>query len=466
MAVERLQRLGARITRFALAALCLLATAAYAMPAIQQWETKSGARVYFVENHDLPMLDLSVEFPAGGAYDPADKSGLARMTNRLLQLGTQDLSEDDMARKLADVGAIISNRFDTDRGGLALRTLSSRREREQALAVFASALQRPQFSPQILDREKVRVEDGIRESDTKPETIAAVTFFRMVFRDHPYGQRLSGEVETVKRLTRDDLERFYAAHYVARHAVVALVGDVSRADAQAIAERLTAGLPAGAEQPPALPVVPPLTSSEARWVAHPAKQSHILIGGPSIRRDDPDYFPLLVGNYVLGGGGFVSRLMDEVRQKRGLAYSAYSTFSALQRKGSFVIGMQTRREQTAEALEVVDRTLRSFLEHGPTAPELAAAKENLAGSFPLRIDSNGKIHDYLALIGFYRLPLTYLDDFVKNVEAVTIADVKAAFARHVDASRLVTVVVGPAKAAPAKVGAVDGALRAQPHAVP
>jgi zinc protease len=168
------------------------------------------------------------------------------------------------------------------------------------------------------------------------------------------------------------------------------------------------------------------------------------VGAPSIRRTDPDYFPLLVGNYVLGGGGFVSRLMEEVRQKRGLAYSAYSTFSALQRKGPFVIGMQTRRDQTEEALKVVDRTLRDFLAKGPTEQELTAAKQNLAGSFPLRIDSNGKILEYLAVIGFYRLPLTYLEDFTKNVERVTAAEVRAAFSRHLDAGRMVTVVVGAA----------------------
>jgi zinc protease len=264
----------------------------------------------------------------------------------------------------------------------------------------------------------------------------------MVFQDHPYGQRQSGEVETVEALTRDDLVAFYREHYVARHAIVALMGDLTREEAAAIAEQVTSALPRGRGEPPALPAVPDLGKPDARWIAHPATQSHILVGAPSISRTDPDYFSLLVGNYVLGGGGFVSRLMEEVRQKRGLAYSAYSSFSALQRKGPFVIGMQTRQDQTEEALKVVDQTLRDFLAHGPTEQELTAAKQNLAGSFPLRIDSNAKILEYLAVIGFYRLPLTYLEDFVKNVERVSAADVRAAFSRHLDAGRMVTVVVG------------------------
>jgi zinc protease len=161
-----------------------------------------------------------------------------------------------------------------------------------------------------------------------------------------------------------------------------------------------------------------------------------------MRRDDPDYFALFVGNQILGGGGFVSRINEEVRQKRCLAYSAYSYFSPLKAAGPFVIGMQTQREQAAEALKLVRATLREFLASGPTEAELSAAKKNIIGGFPLRIDSNRKIHGYLALIGSYRLPLTYLEDFVGNVERVTLADIRRAFAR-LDPERMVTVVVGP-----------------------
>ena len=428
-----------------LAALALFAlcTLAYAIPPIQHWQTASGAQVYFVENHDLPMFDLSVDFPAGAAYDTLEKSGVARMTNHVMRLGTGDMDENEIARRLADVGALLGGRFDADRAGITLRSLSGKTERGQALKVVASLLQRPIFPASIIDREKARAVDMIRESDTKPETIASRNFFRMVYRGHPYGLRDAGEADTVARLTRDDLLAFYRSHYAAPYAVVALMGDLTREEANAMAEDITAGLPPAAGAEPVLPPVPQLTHSDTRWFQHPATQSHILIGAPSIARTDPDYFPLLVGNYVLGGGGFVSRLMDEVRQKRGLAYSAYSYFAALRHKGPFVIGMQTRRDQTPEALAVVRKTLDDFLKHGPTDKELTAAKQNLVGGFPLRIDSNRKIQEYLALIGFYHLPLTYLDDFVKNVERVTAADVRSAFARHIDATRLVTVVVGP-----------------------
>lgn len=435
-----------RFSSWLAAAVLLLAAAqAHAILPIQHWQTTSGARVYFVENRDLPMFDLSVEFPAGAGYDTQDKSGAASMTNQLLRLGAGGMGENEIARQLADVGAQLAQRFDTDRAGLALRTLSSASERKQALDMFDRILQRPEFPEAVLEREKVRLIGALKEADTKPETIAALTFSRLAYGQHPYALRASGEVGTVSGLTRQDLVNFYRGHYVARRAVVAIIGDLSRDEAAAIAEEATAGLPQSDAAEPSLPAVAALTAGTTRFIANPASQSHILIGAPGMSRGDPDYFPLFVGNYVLGGGGFVSRLVEEVRQKRGLVYSVYSYFSPLQQRGPFLIGMQTKREQAPEALAVVQKTLREFLANGPTAQELEAAKQNITGGFPLRIDSNRKIHEYLEVIGFYRLPLSYLDDFVGNVERVTAADVKSAFARRIDPDKLVTVVVGAAE---------------------
>jgi zinc protease len=427
-----------------LAAVMLAAVAlpVQALLQIQHWQTASGARVYFVENHDLPMLDLSVEFPAGASYDQAAKSGVASMTNRLLQLGADGMTEDEIARRFADVGAQFGGRFSTDHAGLSLRTLVSAKELRQALDDFARILRRPEFPQAVLEREKVRLIGALKEADTRPDTIAALTFYRLVYRDHPYALRSSGEVATVEKLTRDDLAAFHRRHYAASYAVVALIGDVSRAEAEAIAEEVTRGLPQGGGAEPTLAPVPPLTAGATRVIAHPASQSHIMIGSLGITRTDPDYFPLFVGNYVLGGGGFVSRINEEIRQKRGLAYSAYSYFSPLQQQGPFLIGMQTQRDQAQGALKVVNELLRDFVARGPTEAELKAAKQNIIGGFPLRIDSNAKIHGYLSLIGTYRLPLTYLDDFAKNVERVTAADIKDAFARRIDPERMVTVVVG------------------------
>ena len=428
-------------TFFAIALLAI-AQLAHAILPIEHWRTSAGAKVYFVENRGLPILDVSVDVPAGSGFDTPAKSGLAAMTNGLMRLGAAGMSEDDIARRLADVGAQMSNRFDSDRGGLFLRTLSDLKRRTQALEVMAGVLSTPAFADAIVEREKSRYISALKEADLTPDTQASREFYRLVFGTHPYSLRSSGEVDTVVGLKSDDLKTFHRTHYVASHAVVAIMGDVTRKEAEAIAEQLTRGLPRSNGRQLLIPEVQSLPAAVTRMIDHPASQSHIMIGAPGIRRDDPDYFSLFVGNYVLGGGGFVSRITEEVRQKRGLAYSAYSYFSPLRARGPFVIGMQTRRDQAGQALAVVRSTLREFVDKGPTAEEVVAAKQNIIGGFPMRIDSNRKIQDYLALIGFYDLPVDYLETFVANIEKVTAADIKAAFARRVDPDRMVTVVVG------------------------
>ena len=429
-----------RTNILAVAAL-LLSSSALAAPQIQHWQTVDGARVYYVENHDLPMLDVAVGFAAGSAYDTAEKSGLASMTHSLLDLGAEGLSEDDIARKLADIGAQMGASFDQDRALVSLRTLSSTLERDQALDILARVLQRPLFPESVLAREKTRLIASIKEEDTKPENIADKTFDKAIFGTHPYGLPASGEVASVEKIKRTDIEAFYRAHYTAKTAVVAIMGDVTRAEAERMALQLTARLPAESAVVRIAPVDMLIKASEQR-ISHPATQSHILLGAPGVARNDPDYFSLYVGNYILGGGGFVSRLMNEVREKRGLAYSVYSYFVPMQQPGGFQIGLQTKKEQADEALQLVRTTLREFVDKGPTKNELRAAKQNIIGGFPLRIDSNKKIVEYLGVIGFYNLPLTYLDDFVGKIDAVTAAKIHDAFKRRIHPDAMATVIVG------------------------
>ncbi len=414
---------------------------AFAILPIQNWQTSTGARVYFVESHQLPMLDVSIDFAAGSGRDTPAKSGLASLTRHMLSLGADGLSEDEIAEKFADVGAQLDGRIDQDRAGVTLRTLSSARERDQALDVLSRVVQQPEFHGKVLDREKIRLVAMLKEAATKPESIAEHAFYSLLYGSHPYALRTSGEVDSVEPLKREDLVQFYRAYYNANNAVVAIIGDVSRETAQEIAEKLTAKLPEAAV-PPALPQVSSPTQAQNREIPHPATQSHILLGYPGIKRGDPDYFALYVGNYILGGGGFSSRFVEQVRQKRGLAYSVYSYFIPLKEQGPFQIGLQTKKEQADEALKVVRETLRDFIAKGPTEQELKAAKQNLVGGFPLRIDSNRKILEYLAVIGFYRLSLTYLDDFVPRVGKVTVAQIKSAFQRRVNPDDMVTIIVG------------------------
>lgn len=430
-----------RLMGLLLGLLLLGALPAWAGLNIQHWETSQGARVVFVENHDLPMLDVSVDFDAGSARDSRETSGLANLTRHVMSLGAGPYAEKDIAERMADVGAAFSGRFDADRAGFQLRTLSGEKERNLALDVLAAVLSAPRFEADIVAREKARVIAALQEAATKPETIGAKAFSVAIYGEHPYALPEGGEPETVVALTAADLRAFHAAHYRARAMVLAIMGDLSRGDAERLAETLAAGLPPG-DAPPPLPTVSPRVSGGERVIPHHATQSHLFMGMPGMTREDPDYFPLYVGNYVLGGGGFDSRLMEEVRQKKGLAYSVYSYFAPMRQAGPFQIGLQTRREATDEALRTTRDVLARYLEQGPSEAELAQARNNLVGGFPLRLDSNKKILEYLAVIGFYRLPLDWLDTYTARVEAVTRDDILRAFRGRVRPESLSTVVVG------------------------
>lgn len=411
---------------------------AYAGPKIEHWVAPSGARVFFVENHALPILDVQVDFAAGTVYDPPDKAGLASMTQGLLDMGVQGMDETQLSNRLADIGARLSGGADMDRASLGLRTLSAADKRLPALEILRAVLTTPQFPSNVFERERARTVSAIKESLMRPDAIAAKAFWAAIYPAHAYGRYASPE--SVGGLQRDDLVAFYRAHFTAQRAVVSIVGDLSRAQAEEVAQQLTAGLsPAGTVSTATTPQLP--EASEQR-IPHQATQAHILIGLPALKRGDPDFFPLVVGNYSLGGGGFVSRLMKEVREKNGFAYSVNSGFMPLVHGGPFQIGLQTKKAQVDDALAVTRSVLARFLAEGPSEEELLAAKQNLVGSFPLRLDSNRKILENVAVIGFFGLPLDYLDRYAENVEKVTAAEIRAAFARHVKVGNMVTVVVG------------------------
>jgi zinc protease len=370
-------------------------------------------------------------------FDPQGKSGLAALTRATLDNGAGKLDETAIAEQLADIGANLGGGADTDRASVALRTLSAKDKREPALAILKAVLHQPLFDAAIFEREKARTIAGLKEAMTRPDSIAGKAFWAAMYPSHPYGRQATPE--SVAALNRDDLAAFHARYYVAANASITLVGDLSRGEAEKIAESIAAGLPQGT--PATLPAAPELAAGNTIALAHPASQAHVYIGLPAIERGNPDFFPLLVGNYTLGGGGFVSRLMKEVRDQRGYAYSVYSYFAPMRHTGPFQIGLQTKRSQARDAIKVTRDVLASFLKDGPSDEELAAAKANLTGSFPLRLDSNKKILDNVANIAFYGLPLDYLDQYQARVQAVTADQIKAAFARRVVPANLVTVTV-------------------------
>lgn len=434
MITERFKLLAAGA---AIAGICFSSSAA-AGPGIEHWTSPSGAQVFFVQSQALPMLDIQVDFAAGSAFAPAGLEGLAGMTRGLLDTGTTTLDEQAIAEKIADLGAQIGGSTDRDRSGLSLRTLSSQQERDAAIALAADLLANPAFPDAALERERARSIAGLRESLTRPGTLAARAFNTGIYPDHPYGAETTEA--SLNAITREALLEFHRNFYVANNATVTIVGDTDREGAEAIAEALTRQLPAGSAAPAIAPPQPPQAATIR--IANPSAQAHVAVGLPGMTRDDPDYYPLLVGNHVLGGGGFTSRLTKEVRDARGYAYSVFSFFHPHRVAGPFQIGLQTRGSQAESALEVVNQVLAGFIAEGPTADELEAAQSNIINGFGLRLDSNRKILDHVVMIGFYGLPLDWLERYPGHIAEVTAEQVQDAFSRRVRSEHLITVVAG------------------------
>ena len=404
---------------------------------VQSWTTAQGARVYFIETHALPIIDVQVLFLAGSAFDPADKPGLASLTASLMDQGAGARNEQQVAETLADIGATLTVGAGLDSTTVALRTLSDPERRRQAFNLMADVMARPQYDRAILKRDVARSVAALKDALTKPQVLAQRAYMSAIYPDHPYGRLVTPD--SLAAISHADVTNFWRRHITPGRASVAIVGDLTRVEAEDLAQQLLADLPSDLTGVPKTLPQPVLTEARVVRVEHPALQSHLLVGLPSVARDDMEQIALQVGNYTLGGGGFVSLLTQEVRDQRGYAYSVYSYFQPQLVPGPFTIGLETKRVQADDALKVVDQVVRTYLKHGPSAAQLKAAQDNIAGGFALRIDSNSKLAANLGVMAFYGLPTDWLDQYPARVRALTPEGVLDAFRKHVSPERLVTV---------------------------
>jgi zinc protease len=427
---------------FYLLGLIFLAFSQFANAAakIEHWQTPQGSRVYYVHTEGLPMVDIQVVFDAGSARD-GQQFGLAALTADLLDTGAGKWNADEIAQRFESVGAQFGVSSSIDMATVSLRTLTDKPLFDKALETMQVILTKPIFNESDFLREKNRTLAGLKQQEESPAELASIAFYNTLYGKHPYAHPASGMIKTVASLKSADLRHFYQKYYVAANAMVVIVGDLSRQQAEQTAEKLVGGLPAG-KKPEALPdVAMPLKSTE-QHIEFPSTQTHVLVGLPGTYRKDPDYFDLYVGNHILGGSGLVSQLFDEVREKRGLAYSASSAFIPMLKPGPFMVSLQTRNDQTTQALQVLNKTLADFISNGPTEAELIAAKKNITGGFAMRFDTNKKLSSYVAMIGFYDMPMDYLDTFQQKIEQVTVPSITDAFKRRVNPQLLQTITVG------------------------
>lgn len=410
---------------------------------IQTWRSKKGAKVLFVNAPQLPMVDIRLVFNGGSARD-GKQQGVALLTNTMLTQSAGSWTTDQIAEKFDDVGANFSTSALRDMAILSLRSLTEQKLLTQAVDTFKVVVTKPSFKADEIKRKKAHQLISIQNQLQSPGSIASNAFYNNLYKGHPYAHPTIGTKKSVAAIRAKDLKKFYARYYVAKNLTIAIVGNVSQQQASALVEDITSGL----QQGTAAGKLPELSLSAKPQSVHKdykATQTHILVGQVGMKRGDKDYFNLYVGNHILGGSGFGSRIMQEIREKRGLAYSSYSYFSPMQVQGPFLMGLQTKTAKTKEALTVLNKTLQDFISNGPTKEELAHSKKNITGGFPLRVDSNKDITSYLAVIGFYNLPLDYLKTFNDNVNAVTVDSIKEAFNRRVKPNNLLTVTVGTSK---------------------
>jgi len=416
------------------------AHAAESVP-IQTWRLDNGARVLFVHRPQLPMTSLRVVFDAGSARDPEGKFGLSALTARMLDEGAGEMSPDAFARKVDDLGIQFSASNSQDTLAVQVTSLTEGETTQRAWDLLAQALTEPAFPERSLKRERQRQLVGIRRDEEDPQRVAIKAFYRAVYGEHPYAHPSDGVPGQVRKLERPDLAEFAANHFVGQNATIALVGDLAREEAERLLAKTLGRLPGG-EAPDPLPPVPALEEAQEVFLKRDVAQAHVLMGQPGAEWGATDYFPLLVGNYSLGGGGFASRLMGAVREEEGLSYSVFSTFHALARRGPFVAGLQTANAKVEKALGILRSEVATYVAEGPTADEVEAAQRYLTGSFPLRIESNQDIVGQLTTMGFYGLGMDYLDRFRERVRAVDGAAIRQAMGERLDPDRMVTVIVG------------------------
>ncbi|HXC54554.1 MAG TPA: pitrilysin family protein [Rhizomicrobium sp.] len=397
----------------------------------------SGEQVWFEEDHTVPMVAVSIALPAGSVYDPQGKAGLAAFAAYLINEGAGDLHSEAYQGALADRAIQLSMSPDRDWLIVSLSTLSA--QANDAFRLLALALQRPRFDADAILRVRAQMLQSLQQDASDPAAVAANRFYQVYFAGHPYGHPVGGDAAGLNAVTAADLKAFARRHWVRAGAQVAVSGDIDAATLTALLKATLDPLPGTAPPPP-----PPVLHAGAPGesvVAMAVPQPTAIFGLPGLARSDPDYLAGYVANYIVGGGGFSSRLTDEVREKRGLTYGISTGFSDFHGGGMVIGQVATRQDAMNASLAVIRDVLAAYAAHGPTPAELADAKTYLTGSYPLAFSSNAGIAGQLNAFQRAGLPLSYVARRNAILNALTLADVKRAAARLFDPSRL-TVVVG------------------------
>jgi zinc protease len=435
---------GATIRTKILASVAATAMLVFAATPLHALEIKkmtlgNGATLLVSEQHQLPMVTMMIEFDAGTRRDPKGKEGLAELTGRCISQGTRELTAPEFDQKVDFMGSSVGVSAGRDYSTAGMTSL--KKYQGETLQLLAGILTEPGLRDADIERKRAEQVAEIKAAEEQPGYTANVEFTKDLFGDAPYGHPGAGSSESVAKLSNDDVRGFYRDHYKLGGAIIAVAGDVSADELKASLEKELANLSgtvAAQDAPAPINVAPGL---HMKLIDRNVMQANIIMGSGGVERSNPDFYRLKVMNYILGGGGFSSRLVKVVRSEHGLAYSINSGFEPGKFQGAFNIGLQTKNQSSNEAIDLVLQQLREIQEKPVSDAELDGAKKFLIGSFPLGIERQSAIASFMVQIEFYGLGLDYADQYPKLIESVTKDDVLAVAKKYLHPDSMIVVAV-------------------------
>ncbi len=401
--------------------------------------TENGIILLILERHSLPIVNVNMVIKAGSLYESDEKAGLSSLMSSLLDEGTKTRTSTQISQEIDFVGGSLSAFGGDDSSGASLRIL--KKDLPLGLELLSDIVINPTFPEAEIERKKAEMIGGLLSEKDDPGTVAGKAFNEMIFGAHPYHRAANGTEATIPGITRDDIVAYYERFYRPNNTIMSIVGDITEQEAIEAVNRYFGQWEKKEISSPLIPNAPLLEKRVVKLIDKELTQANIIIGHIGIDRKNPDYYNLVVMNYILGGGGFSSRLMKDIRDNQGLVYGIHSNFDASFYPGSFAVSLQTKNETANRAIEAVLKEIKRIREEPVSDQEIEEAKSYLIGSFPLRIDTNAKIAGILTSIEYFGLGLDYFDRYPKLIGSVTKADITRVAKKYLDPERFAMVVV-------------------------
>ncbi len=409
----------------------------------KRFVTDNGLVLLHAKRDNLPIVHIVLLIKVSPAQEPPEKAGLANLVAELLTEGTRTMSSEEIAEEVSFIGAELTSSQSRDYATLSLSVL--KKHLPKAMEIFSEVLMYPSFKEEEIKRLKTIIKDSLKQSEQDPGFVAQKEFLQVLYGSHPYGRLIRGTPESIDRITRKDIVQFYKTFYRPNNSIMAVVGDISEDEVKALYDKYLKAWAPGEIPPEPEYEIPQLKEIRVITIDRDLTQANIVLGHLGIKRDNPDYYAIKVMNYILGGGGFASRLMSIIRDQMGLAYDVHSFFTSNRYPGRFQVGLQTKNSSALTAISVIIQELKKIKTTPVSDEELQDAKAYLTGSFPRHIDTMAKIARFLVQVEFYGLGLDYDKEYIRQINSVTKEDVLRVAQKYIHDDAFLLVVVGKQK---------------------